>query len=265
MNKLTVVLPAYNEEENLETLYRRWEEQRDLLSDEFNLILHVVVVDDGSSDSTSEIAERIENNNDCFTLIRHGKNKGLGGAIRTGIKHFLEKNQDSPYMCIMDCDNTQDPIYISDMLKAINDKAVDVVIASRYREGSKVDGVTKWRLMMSGGAKLVFSNLLMVPGVKDYTCGYRLYGREKLKDTSERFKDKLIEENGFTCMVELLYKLYSCGAKFVEIPFLLRYDKKKGNSKMSVMKTAVNSIILAKKLRKIGSSEDEQVGDCCRE
>jgi len=257
MNKLTVVLPAYNEEENLETLYRRWEEQRDLLSDEFNLILHVVVVDDGSSDSTGEIAERIENNNDCFTLIGHKENKGLGGAVRTGIKYFLEECRNSPYMCIMDCDNTQDPVYISDMLKVMNTKEADVVIASRYREGSKVDGVTQWRLMMSGGAKLVFSNLLKVPGVRDYTCGYRLYGREKLKDASERFKDKLIEENGFTCMVELLYKLYSCGAKFLEIPFRLRYDKKKGNSKMSVINTAVRSAMLALRLKKIGVKSEQ--------
>ena len=251
MNSLTVVLPAYNEQENIETLFSKWKAQRDTLSNKYGLKLHVVVVDDGSSDRTSEIAERIEKEETDFTLVSHHQNRGLGEAMKTGINHFLSQCPDSQYMCLMDCDNTQDPFYISDMLDCAYRDGADVAIASRYRDGAEVRGVSGIRLLMSQGARFVFSILLRVPGVRDYTCGYRLYAREILLAASERYGDKLVEESGFTCMVELLYKLYRCGAVFSEIPFKLRYDHKIGASKMSVLKTAFRSILLALRLKKI--------------
>jgi dolichol-phosphate mannosyltransferase len=122
---------------------------------------------------------------------------------------------------------------------------------SRYQKGAEVKGVSGIRLLMSGGARYAFTTLLHVPNVRDYTCGYRLYNRKILISGSERFGEDLVAESGFTCMVELLYKLHCCGAVFSEIPFKLRYDYKKGASKMSVLKTACNSIELAFRLRKI--------------
>lgn len=255
MNELTVILPAYNEEDNIEILYKKWEDQREVLRNEHGLNLEIILVDDGSSDETAKISEEIARNNACFTLIKHSRNKGLGGAVRTGIEYFIERCQSSSYMCIMDCDNTQEPFYISDMLNSMKNKNTDIVIASRYQKGSEVEGVSKGRLLMSGGARFVFTILLGIPGVKDYTCGYRLYGRDKLDKAYTRFKDKLIEENGFTCMVELLYKLHSCNARISEIAFRLRYDQKQGVSKMSVVKTAKSSMVLAGKLRRIGRSQ----------
>ena len=249
MNKITIVLPAYNEEENIEALLIKWDQQRTLLEEEHGLGLRIVVIDDGSSDETAAIVERRAEDHPGIILIRHTENQGLGAGVRTGIGYFLEQCGDSPYLCIMDADNTQDPVYIGSMLDAIRTGNRHVVIASRYREGSQVEGVSPLRLVMSSGARLVFTVLLRVPGVRDYTCGYRLYERNKLQEAADRFGEKLIEENGFTCMVELLYKLYCCGAVFAEIPFHLRYDRKLGSSKMSVARTAVRSVQLARRLK----------------
>lgn len=254
MNNLTVVLPAYNEEDNIETLVERWQQLRNELAGRYGLRLQIVVVNDGSKDRTKEIAERLEMEHDNFKLISHPRNKGLGEAVKTGIAYFIKECPDSTHMCLMDCDNTQDPVYIADMLGRMNTKPADVVIASRYQKGAEVKGVSRIRLLMSGGAKYVFSVFLHVPDVKDYTCGYRLYGRNILQKASERFGENLVEESGFTCMVELLYKLYCCGAVFAEVPFELRYDFKKGASKMAVLKTAVNSIRLSLDLKKIKRS-----------
>ncbi|MDD3168826.1 MAG: glycosyltransferase, partial [Eubacteriales bacterium] len=187
-------------------------------------------------------------------LISHPFNKGLGEAVKTAVSYFVKECPDSELMCLMDCDNTQDPAYLPDLLDRMDKVSADVVIASRYQKGAVVKGVSGIRLLMSGGAKYVFSLLLHIPGVKDYTCGYRLYSRRILLSAAERFGGDLIEESGFTCMVELLYKLYCCGAKFAEIPFALRYDFKNGASKMAVLKTAVNSIRLALQLKKIKKS-----------
>lgn len=254
MNKLTVVLPAYNEEENIRTMVERWQEFRGVLADRYGLELQIVAVNDGSRDRTGEIAGELEKEHDNFIVINHPVNKGLGEAVKTAVSYYVEACPDSSLMCLMDCDNTQDPVYITDLLDRMDQTSADVVIASRYQKGAVVKGVSGIRLLMSGGAKYVFSVLLHIPKVRDYTCGYRLYSRRILLAASERFGRELIKESGFTCMVELLYKLYCCGAIFAEIPFALRYDYKKGASKMAVLKTAVNSVRLALRLRKIKKS-----------
>jgi dolichol-phosphate mannosyltransferase len=254
MNKLTVVLPAYNEEENIRIMVERWQEFRGVLADRYGLGLQIVAVNDGSGDRTGEIAGELEKEHDNFKVLSHSVNKGLGEAVKTAVSYFVEECSDSSLMCLMDCDNTQDPAYLTDLLDRMDQTSADVVIASRYQKGAVVKGVSGMRLLMSGGAKYVFSVLLHVPKVRDYTCGYRLYNRRILLAASERFGEDLIEESGFTCMVELLYKLYCCGAIFAEIPFALRYDYKKGASKMAVLKTAVNSVRLALRLKKIKRS-----------
>ena len=255
MNKITVILPAYNEEENIEAMVSRWQEFRGILEREYGLELQIIAVNDGSRDRTKEIGEELETKHNNFRLVNHPQNMGLGAGVKTGIDVFLEQCPDSLFMCLMDCDNTQDPVYVTDLLDCAKDRKADVVIASRYQKGAEVKGVSGLRLLMSGGARFVFSLILHVPEVRDYTCGYRLYSREILQRASRRFGEDLVAERGFTCMVELLYKLYTCGAVFGEIPFALRYDFKRGASKMSVVKTAVDSVFLALDLKKIKKAE----------
>lgn len=260
MKTLTVVLPAYNEEQDIEALVRRWQLFSREIDERYGLNLEVVAVNDGSTDKTREIAEDLMREYSNFTLINHPHNKGLGEAVKTGISHFLQNCQESQYMCIMDCDNTHDPSFITDMLDCLMQKKADVVIASRYQAGAKVEGLSRLRLFMSQGARYIFKLLLNVPGVRDYTCGYRVYKREILQKAFHRFGESLISESGFTCMAELLYKLYACGAVFGEIPFVLHYDFKKGTSKMAVFKTAANSIRLAFRLKKIKRIKTKQRG-----
>lgn len=251
--ELVVLLPAYNEEQNARQMVESWKQQEDIVNG-YGLALRIVVVNDGSADQTKSICEQLAEEYDNFKLINHPINKGLGEAIKTGIFYAVKECPDCRYVCIMDCDNTQDPMYIKDMLERIgangSETKADVIIASRYRKGSQVQGVSRLRLLTSEGARYVFSAIIPVENVRDYTCGYRLYSVEILRRGYGKFGDDLIEESGFTCMAELLYKLYIVGARFAEIPFVLRYDFKKGSSKMKVVKTAKNSIKLAFRLRK---------------
>ena len=251
MNELTVLLPAFNEEECLEKLVASWEDIRERLYKEYQIALHIVVINDGSQDRTRCIGEGLEKKYDHFTLVNHEKNRGLGCAVNTGLRYVVEQGEASPFCCVMDCDNTHDPIYIFDMLDLQQKENKDVVIASRYQKGAKVNGVSPFRLLTSEGARYVYSCLLGVKGVKDYTCGYRLYKKEIVKAAYRQFNDQLIEENGFTCMAELLYKLSLCGASFGEIPFELHYDYKEGSSKMKVLKTVINSFKLVFHLRRL--------------
>lgn len=250
--ELVVLLPAYNEEKDVERLVKRWEKEADVIKN-YNLALKIVVINDGSKDKTREIGEQLARTYSNVKLINHSCNKGLGKAVETGFKYVIEECPNCLYTCLMDCDNTQSPIYIETMLEKVkkSQQKIDVVIASRYQKGAKVYGLAGYRKLTSNGARWVYSTLLHIKGVKDYTCGYRLYTRSILEEAYAYFKNHLIEQEGFTCMAEVLYKLSCIGAHFAEVPFELHYDDKKGASKMKVLKTAKDSIALAFKLRKI--------------
>lgn len=255
-NKLNVILPAFNEEDNVVELTNEWEKYKKIVCEKYNLELQILVVNDGSTDNTKILSEKLETQYENFKLINHDRNKGLGEAVKTAIKYSIkDKDNINGYLCIMDCDNTHSPKYIIDMLREIksykNKNGADVVIASRYQNGAKVKGLSKYRLLMSECARFVYGVLLRVKNVKDYTCGYRLYTNQILNKAYDHFGEQIIEEKGFACMVELLYKLHCIGAFFKEIPFELRYDLKLGSSKMKVLKTAVNSLKLTFKLNKI--------------
>jgi len=255
MIKLTVLLPAYNEEENVEELVENWLGYEEKIKNIYNMKLEIVVINDGSRDNTQLISEKLQAKYSNVKLINHEKNKGLGVGIKTAIKYVIENSTDKDYACIMDCDNTQDPKYIMDMLKMgkVNDKEIgpDIIIASRFQNGSSVKGLSKFRHLTSAGAKLVYSSILSIKDVRDYTCGYRLYKVSILKKAQDYFGENIIEETGFTCMAEILYKLYLVGGICGEIPFELRYDYKKGASKMNIIKTSINSLQLAFHLRKL--------------
>lgn len=252
-NRLIVALPAYNEQGNVERMIERWLSMEEVIKDRYGLGLEVAIVNDGSSDKTEILSKKLSDTYENVTLINHEVNKGLGEAVKTGVKYAIEHKDTCKYLCIMDCDNTQDPSYVLDMLKKTeDDESVDVVFASRYQKGAKVHGLAGYRHLTSIGARWIFKLLLPVKQVRDYTCGYRLYRTTLLECAYKEFGEEIIENAGFTCMVELLYKLNIIGATFAEIPFELHYDEKVGASKMKVIKTSVRSISLGIQLRQLG-------------
>lgn len=250
MSKLFVVLPCYNEEENIGEIILEWEKQRNRLKQTDAEDFQIIAVDDGSTDSTPNALKALQAEYRNIMILTHEVNKGLGQAVRTGMEYVAKNGKDKDYLCIMDSDNTQNPIYIFDMLKSAQSGA-DCVIASRYRQDSKITGVSAFRNSLSLGARCYYSMILRIPGVRDYTCGYRLYKVSMVKRALEKFGEHFIEENGFSCMVEILYKLHRCKAKMAEVPFKLRYDLKKGASKMKVLKNVGKSLKLAFELRQI--------------
>lgn len=251
--ELVVVLPAYNEEQEVETLVQRWQRCKSRLEKEFQYNLKILVVNDGSKDQTEKICRHLQKQCANFELVNHPKNMGLGEAVKTGLTYATTNYPNCYLVCLMDCDNTQDPKYVFRMLRKrekCNGRNCDVVIASRYQKGAKVHGVSQFRLLTSEGARVFYRILLPVKNVKDYTCGYRMYTKEIIERCLERYGDDFVEESGFSCMAEILYKIHCIGGKFCEIPFELHYDEKSGESKMKVGKTIMNSIKLAVRLRR---------------
>lgn len=250
MKKIFVFLPCYNEELNIVDLIEGWNEQEKKLKEK-KYQLEIYGINDCSKDKTKEKINLMVKKYKNVHLIDHKINKGLVGGLNTAIKNFIKLSKKGDYMVLMDGDNTHNPKYIFDMLKKINE-GYDVVIASRYCNNSDVVGVAKHRLFMSDMAGVYYRFMLNVPNVKDYTCGYRIYTNEIINKLVRDFGEEPIKEKSFACMMELLYKLYLSGAEFSEVGFQLRYDNKKGESKMKVLKTMSNSLRVGWYLRRKG-------------
>ncbi|MCC5876957.1 MAG: glycosyltransferase family 2 protein [Candidatus Sumerlaeia bacterium] len=233
MPRLIVALPAYNEEDCLPPLLRSFNKLFSQLPPEADPL--VIVVDDGSKDATAAVCRKYARKMPV-KLVQHEKNKGLGEAIKTGLRAALEEvtGPDDVIVC-MDADNTHPPRAVHRMLKLIAEEGADIVIASRYRRGSRQVGVPPHRQFMSYGARLLFWMFLNLDGVRDYTCGFRAYRADLIRRAFEKYGDDIIRRNGFACTDELLVNLACIGeVEIREIPFVLRYDLKVGESKLDL-------------------------------
>ncbi|HEX7078836.1 MAG TPA: glycosyltransferase family 2 protein [Candidatus Eisenbacteria bacterium] len=241
--KVYVVLPVYNEEGRIESLLRHIDEAMD----DAEIPYRVILVDDGSRDSTGRIVER------CMERIpiqmtRHEVNRGLGATIRDGLVAAAAAASDRDIIITMDADDTHAPGLILRMVRMISE-GHDVVIASRYREGSRCVGVPLGRRLLSHGASWLFRAVFPIQGVRDYTCGYRAYRARVVKDAFARYGDEFLDQGGFQCMVDILLKLRRMHLIFGEAPFILRYDYKEGGSKMNVTRTVRDTLGLMWKRR----------------
>ncbi len=248
MNRIYAALPCYNEGLNIGELIDKWYAQREALADK-GYSLTIVGIDDCSTDNTKQVITEKSGQYDNVVLAAHSENKGLCGGLNTAIRYFTEHGAPGDLLALMDGDNTHDPLYITKMVEKLTAEHKDCVIASRYCDDSGVMGVETHREFMSDMAKLYYSFVLRVPNVKDYTCGYRLYTYEIIQKLVEKYGNEPVVEKSFACMMELLYKLYTVGASFGEVGFLLRYDNKQGASKMRVLKTMRKSLTTAVSLR----------------
>ena len=241
--RVIVVLPAYNEAGSLGLLLQRLDQSMH----EDDIEYEIVVVDDGSTDETARIAGEYAQYVPV-RLERHETNRGLGVTIRDGLKTAVSITTDEDIIVVMDADNTHTPGLIRNMIRVVREGA-DVVIASRYRPGSYIRGLPFQRKLLSLGARVLFQLFFPIRGVRDYTCAYRAYRALVLRDAFRRYGDDFVNQKGFQCMVDILLKLRGLDLIFREVPLILRYDLKRGASKMNVLRTIAGSIALIVKRR----------------
>jgi dolichol-phosphate mannosyltransferase len=224
-----VVLPAYNEAVALPPLLRRLGEVA--RTEE----LTVWVVDDGSSDGTADAATAVMSALDV-RLVRHEVNLGLGQAMRSGLRAAMASARRNDIVVVMDADDTHDPALIP-RLRAEISAGADIAICSRFVDGADDTTAPLWRRMLSRGAATFFHRALRIDGVRDFTSGFRAYRVSLLDRAARHWGERLIEEQGFACMVELLLKLRHCQPVIREVPLNLRYDRKPGASKLRLRRT----------------------------
>lgn len=237
---IIVFLPAYNEEVALERVVKKFDHEFKSV----NASYRIVVLDDGSSDKTAKIAEDLKQSYP-LELLRHARNMGLGPTMVDGLSHCAQSSQAGDWIVTLDCDDTHDPKYVHEALRRASE-GYDLVILSRYQKGGGERGLSGVKSFLSRGAGLFLKLFFPIHGVREYSCGYRVFRAEALKKAFEIFGGQLcrLPHMGFVVTPELLIKFRMMGAKISEIPFVLLYDQKPGQSKNKPMKTILGYFAL---------------------
>ncbi len=246
-SKIIVTLPAYNEEENIATLL---ETISDNLRTE-GLPFEILVVEDGSTDGTMAILRQYQSKLP-LTVYPHPRNQGLGPTIRDGLKLASERGNLNDIVVTLDADNSHNPGLIRRMVGRIRE-GHDIVIASRYQPGARVVGLAWFRQMMSVVVSWMMRLIFPIPSVRDYTCGFRAYRVTALRRCFAEYGDKFVDQAGFQCMADILLKARMLNLIMGEVPMILRYDLKLGQSKMRVARTVKNTLLLMLRRRLFGA------------
>lgn len=214
--RVLVVLPTYNERENITPLVSAVLAQ--------GPIFNVLVVDDGSPDGTGEIAEQLkrEHAGRVDVLHRSGK-QGLGTAYLAGFRYALER--DFSHVQEMDCDFSHDPAMLPKFAEAA--QSADLVLGSRNIPGGATPDWSLTRRVISRGGSLYARLLLGIPA-HDLTGGFKLFRREVL----EALDLESVRSNGYSFQIELTYRAWQLGFRIKEIPIVFM-DRRVGKSKMS--------------------------------
>ena len=218
MNDGIVIIPTYNEKENIENIIKAVF----ALSRQF----HVLVIDDGSPDGTALIVKELQNEfpDRLFMIERTGK-LGLGTAYITGFKWSIEKKYD--YIFEMDADFSHNPKDLLKLHKACAEEGADVAIGSRYISGVNVVNWPIGRVLMSYFAS-IYVKVITGMKIADTTAGFLCYRRETL----ETMELDNIRFKGYAFQIEMKYTAHKCGFNIKEIPIIF-INRVLGVSKMN--------------------------------
>jgi dolichol-phosphate mannosyltransferase len=210
-----VVIPTYNEAENLEIIVDR---VRRTVPD-----VDLLIADDNSPDGTGEIADRLASADPQVHVLHRPGKQGLGAAYVAGFAWAREHGYDA--VVEMDADGSHAPEELPRLLAALAD--ADLVIGSRWTRGGKVVNWPLHRLVLSRGANL-YTRLALGMPVRDATGGYRVYRVPVL----EKIEADSVISQGYCFQVDLAWRAYRDGFRVVEVPITFA-ERERGASKMS--------------------------------
>ena len=250
--QLTVVLPTYNEAENLPRMVEAL-----LALSLRDVRLSILVVDDNSPDGTGAIADQLAAQSGGRVAVLHRQAKdGLARAYLAGIGRALDEGAD--LVLQMDCDFSHPPRFIPDLLAAL--PQADLVLGSRYVEGGRLDPQWAWwRKLLSWFANSVYVRAILGIPVHDATGGFRLWRRETLlgMDLQRR-----IHSTGYVFLVELSYVAWRLGYRITEVPIEFP-DRAAGDSKMNlaIQLEAARRVFEVRRRHRALSSQDRVSGE----
>ena len=219
--KALVIIPTYNERENLRELLRQIFAVGEGLAPAHRL--EVLVVDDNSPDGTGALADEMAAADPRVHVLHRAGKMGLGSAYVAGFRYVLERDYDAAFE--MDADFSHSPDSLPDFLREL--ETHDLVLGSRYLHGVTVVNWPIMRLILSYLAN-VYSRVITGMHIKDATGGFKCFRRRVL----EAIDWSRVKSDGYGFQIEINFKAYRKGFKIQEIPILF-VDRRAGVSKMS--------------------------------
>ncbi len=233
MQSAYVIIPTYNEQENLRCLIDQILAQHPAL--------RVLVVDDNSPDGTGKLADELSKSDERITVLHRPAKMGLGSAYRDGFRRAISLGAD--LLIEMDADFSHDPAILPIFIE--KSKEYDLIIGSRYLHGISVVNWPLRRLMLSYGAN-VYTRLITGLKIMDCTSGFKCFRRSLL----ERIDLDRVRSDGYSFQIEMNFHANQLGARINEVPIIF-IDRRAGHSKMS-KKIVREAIFMVWKL-KLGS------------
>jgi len=235
MIDLSVILPCYNEEENI----KRIPEELITELDELGLTYEIIAVNDGSSDRTLEELEKLKTKYQQIKIINHETNKGLANAVKTGIKNTTAK-----LTVTLDADFTFHPRQIKNLLERFKKGDADIVIGSPTLGKGYSKDIPRYRIWLSQGGGILYK-IALGKDITAVTPIFRLYKTEQLKEI--QLNPRPTPKGGFDINAEILAKMLIKKRKVVEIPAELTI-RQYGESKINNSKEIVRNLMLVIKI-----------------
>jgi dolichyl-phosphate beta-glucosyltransferase len=229
---LSVIVPAYNEEENIASTLQDIAQYLETK----NYAYEIIVVDDGSKDKTAELAAFEGKVFARFNLLRHFPNRGKGYAVKQGVN-----SANGELILFMDADNSTRINQIDKLISAILE-GNDMAIGSRRMEGAVIEKYQPWNRRFLGNAYVKLSNLILNTNVNDYNCGFKL-----CKNSAAKIIFDKLTRNDWSFDSELIYLAFKYKLKIKEVPIVWQ-DKQK-TSKVKPIRDGIKSFINLVRIR----------------
>ncbi|MBN2279483.1 MAG: polyprenol monophosphomannose synthase [Candidatus Marinimicrobia bacterium] len=215
MNKAVVIIPTYNEKDNIRNVISRLEEY----------FVDLLIIDDNSPDGTASIVKEIMRENSHIHILEREGKLGLGSAYVAGFKWALER--DYEYILEMDADLSHNPEDVPRLIERCNQNDADMTIGSRYCKGVNVVNWPLKRLLLSYGASK-YTRFITGLKVADPTAGFKCFSRKVL----ENINLDGIKSTGYSFQIEMNFRAWKKGYRISEVPIIFT-ERTEGKSKMS--------------------------------
>ena len=233
MKTVHVLIPVLNEAPNIPSLalgLSKWKEEIPGYAFRF------IFINDGSTDETPRLLDELSGSLPVSTL-HHKTCQGPGKAFATGFASLAGKLGSGDMVVTMEGDNTSRPHILRLMLGRVEREGNDVVLASPYTYGGGLTNTSLLRTFLSHAANGLMKMVLNLHGLNTFSSFYRLYTADAIKTLQTHYGNGILENKGFECMVELLYKMALLRFSISEVAMRLDTSLRKGKSKMKILRT----------------------------
>lgn len=243
---LYMVVPVFNEVENLERLFGSFRVVAQDYGDRF--AVQFLLVDDGSTDGTAERARALSTGLQ-LEVLSHATNQGPGKAFATAFSFLAPALQDQDWVVTLEGDNTSRHELLRKMFQRASE-GYEVVLASPYMYGGGITNTAPLRVFVSHMANAFVKEFLGIHGIMTVSSFFRLYRASTIRNLQRHYGPGLIERAGFECMVELLLKMIYLRTTISEIPMLLDTNLRAGKTKMKIVRTIRGYIALSWRIQR---------------